>query len=195
MRAATRSFSVLRMPISPTVCNWSRWPWFSCRYCCSSGLRRLWTRASPYLCKYTTCTTASIKKYVSVKRSSCVVLCARLITPYYSSIWGRTNSYLWRIQMIWPLRMLDRKWHHRKSRDLFPYLFSRTVFPRTFFPVLFSRILFPLLFFPYFFTPYSPRTFSKVATFEIQRFKISVSCFSSTCYNTVHVPCGISIQT
>jgi hypothetical protein len=39
-------------------------------------------------------------------------------------------------------------------------------------------------------------TFSKVATFEIQRFKISVSCFSSTCrYNTVHVPCGISIQT
>jgi hypothetical protein len=28
-------------------------------------------------------------------------------------------------------------------------------------------------------------------TFEIQRFKISVSCFSST----VHVPCGISIQT
>jgi hypothetical protein len=28
------------------------------------------------------------------------------------------------------------------------------------------------------------------------RFKISVSCFSSTCrYNTVHVPCGIPIQT
>jgi predicted RNA-binding Zn ribbon-like protein len=37
---------------------------------------------------------------------------------------------------------------------------------------------------------------TKVATFEIQRFKISVSCFSSTCrYNTVHVPCGIAIQT
>jgi hypothetical protein len=32
--------------------------------------------------------------------------------------------------------------------------------------------------------------------FEIQRFKISVSYFSRTCrYNTVHVPCGISIQT
>jgi hypothetical protein len=33
-------------------------------------------------------------------------------------------------------------------------------------------------------------------TFEIQRFKLSVSCFSSTCrYITVHVPCGIAIQT
>jgi hypothetical protein len=40
------------------------------------------------------------------------------------------------------------------------------------------------------------RTFSKVATFQIQRFKISVSCLSNMCrYNTVHVPCGISIQT
>ena len=49
-----------------------------------------------------------------------------------------------------------------------------------------------LIFSPVFF----PRTFSNVATFEIQRFKLSVSCFSSTCrYNTVHVPCGISIQT
>jgi hypothetical protein len=37
---------------------------------------------------------------------------------------------------------------------------------------------------------------AKVVTFQIRRFKISVSCFSSTCrYNTVHVPCGISIQT
>jgi hypothetical protein len=30
----------------------------------------------------------------------------------------------------------------------------------------------------------------------MERFKISVSCFFSTCrYNTVHVPCGISVQT
>ena len=103
----------------------------------------------------------------------------------------------------------DQKWRHRKSRDFSPY------FSRTFFPVLFSRtfffsyfflsflVLFPVLFFfffPYFFFVLFSllfyRTFSKVATFEIQRFKISVSCFSSTCcYNTVHVPCGISIQT
>ena len=54
---------------------------------------------------------------------------------------------------------------------------SHVTFSLTF-PVLFSR------------------SFSNVAMFEIQRFKISVSCFSSTCrYNTVHVPCGISIQT
>jgi hypothetical protein len=59
---------------------------------------------------------------------------------------------------------------------------SRTIFPY-FFPVFVSRIFLPVL-------------FSIVATFEIQRFKISVSCFSSTCrYSTVHVPCGISIQT
>jgi hypothetical protein len=65
-------------------------------------------------------------------------------------------------------------------------------FSPTFFPVLFP----PVFYFPYFFPPYSPGTFSKVAMFEIQRFKISVSCFSSTCrYSTVHVPCGISIQT
>jgi hypothetical protein len=52
--------------------------------------------------------------------------------------------------------------------------------------------LFPVFFYPYYF----PVLFSIVATFEIQRFKISVSCFSSTCrYSTVHVPCGISIQT
>jgi hypothetical protein len=97
----------------------------------------------------------------------------------------------------------------RKTHDFFPYFFSR-IFPyfffRTFFsyyfPVLFVFLLFfpyfflpyyfSVLFFPYFFSPY----FSKFATFEIQRFKISVSCFSSTCrYNTVHVPCGIAIQT
>jgi hypothetical protein len=63
----------------------------------------------------------------------------------------------------------------------FPYFFPRTFFPYFFF------VLFPVLFY---------RTFSNVATFEIQRFKISLSCFSSTCrYYTVHVPCGISIQT
>jgi hypothetical protein len=64
---------------------------------------------------------------------------------------------------------------------LFPLLFSSYCPPpppRTFFPVIFSR------------------TFSNVVTFEIQRFKTSVSCFFRTCrYNTVHVPCGISIQT
>ena len=50
------------------------------------------------------------------------------------------------------------------------------------FPVL----VFPFICFLGFFLTY----------FEIQRFKISISCFSSTCrYNTVHVPCGISIQT
>jgi hypothetical protein len=56
-----------------------------------------------------------------------------------------------------------------------------------FFPRTFSNYFYPVLF---------SRTFSNVAMFEIQRFKISVSYFSRTCrYNTVHVPCGISIQT
>ena len=83
-----------------------------------------------------------------------------------------------------------------KSRDrkrpcpallFFPYIFFCT-----FFPYFFSRTFFLVLFSPVIFS----RTFSKVATFQIQRFKISVSCFSSTCrYNTVRVPCGISIQT
>ena len=79
-----------------------------------------------------------------------------------------------------------------------PYFFSCIFFYRNFFPVLFfstyffSRIFFTVLFFPVLFS----RTFSKVATFEIQRIKISVSCFFITCrYNTVHVPCRISIQT
>ena len=65
------------------------------------------------------------------------------------------------------------------------------------FPVLFFTYFFPVLFSPYFYFPYlSPRTFSKVETFEIQRFKILVSCFSNTCnYSTVHVPCGIAIET
>ena len=52
-----------------------------------------------------------------------------------------------------------------------------------------DRIFCSPIFFPYYF----PVLFQK---FEIERFKISVSCFSSTYrYNTVHVPCGISIQT
>ena len=73
-----------------------------------------------------------------------------------------------------------------------PYFFLRTFFPRTIFPYFFSRAFFPRFFSPYYFSV----LFSKVATFEIQRFIISVSCFSSTCrYSTVHVPCGISIQT
>ena len=120
-----------------------------------------------------------------------------------SSICVVANYYLWRIQRIGPLRMLDQK-----SRDFSPYFFSRT-----FFPVLFSRIisnyLFSRIFFPYFFFVFfyfflyfpvffpllfSPVLFSRISsnvtTFQIQRFKISVSCFSSTCrYNTVHVPC------
>ena len=103
---------------------------------------------------------------------------------------------------------------------IFPYFFSPVLSPpnffsRTFFSVLFStyfsfsyyfpRIFFPFLyffflviFFPVLFSPvlFISRTFSKFATFQIQRFKISVSCFSSTCrYITVHVPCGIAIQT
>ena len=99
---------------------------------------------------------------------------------------------------------------------IFPYLFFSFFFPRIyfscnffqyfflsyyFFPYYFPVLFFPYFFLPYFFLPYFfsvlfSRTFSKVATFEIRRFKISVSCFSSSCrYNTVHVPCGISIQT
>jgi hypothetical protein len=72
---------------------------------------------------------------------------------------------------------------------VFPVLFVRTFFSRI--PPT-PRTLFPYFFPSYFFS----RTYSKVATFEIQHFKILVSCFSSTCrYNTVHVPCGISIRT
>ena len=73
-------------------------------------------------------------------------------------------------------------------RTIFPYFFSRTFFPVPFSRIFSSRTFSPVLFFS--------RTFSKVATFEIQRFKLSVGCFSSTCrYSTVHVPCGIAIQT
>jgi hypothetical protein len=72
----------------------------------------------------------------------------------------------------------------RISRTCCPYFF----FPYSPHPPYFIPVLFPLVLFS--------RTYSKVATFEIQHFKISVSCFSSTCrYNTVHVPCGISIRT
>ena len=123
------------------------------------------------------------------------------------SIWGGTTGSD-------TVRMLDQKWRHQKSRDFspyfFPYFFSGIFFPSTFFPRTFSNYFIsissyffsPYIFFPYFFPPYFAfavlfsRTFSNVATFEIQRFKISVSCFSRTCrYNTVHVPCGIFIQT
>jgi hypothetical protein len=82
-----------------TVCNWSRWPWFSCRYCCSSGLRRLWTRASSSLCEYTACTTASIKKkYVSVKRSSWIY---RNQTDYYNCF----------IYLCWNTHLVDNKYY------------------------------------------------------------------------------------
>ena len=71
-----------------------------------------------------------------------------------SSIWARTKSHLRRIQRIWPLRMLDRKWRDRKWRDFSPYFFSRTsppYFSRTFFPyyspVFPPPVFFPLLFF------------------------------------------------
>ena len=53
--------------------------------------------------------------------------------------------------MIWPLHMVDRKWHHRKSLDFSPYFFYRTIFP-TFFPVLFFPFFPPVLFFPVFFS-------------------------------------------
>ena len=128
-----------------------------------------------------------------------------------SSIWVRTKPHWRRIEgdrtIFFPV--------------FFPYFFPRTFFPRTFysrtfytyfffvifcsicFPVfLFSCTFFPYFLLPYFFPPYYffhvlfTRNFTKVATFEIQRFKISVSCFSSTYhYITVHVPCGIAIQT
>ena len=133
------------------------------------------------------------------------------VLSFLSSIYVATNYHL---RAIGPLRMLDRKWPEEAlsgshvtfslnfvSVHFFPYFFSVlffVLFSPVLFPLLFLPVLFlPVLFFPYFFFPYFfPRTFSKVATFEIQRFKISVSCFSSTCrYNTVHVPCGISIQT
>jgi hypothetical protein len=115
--------------------------------------------------------------------------------------WGATGSDT--------VRILDRKRPCPEDTWLFPLLFfpyfpvlffsyfffvlfSRIIFFPSFFPYFFLPYYFSVLFFPYFFSPY----FSKFATFEIQRFKISVSCFSSTCrYNTVHVPCGIAIQT
>jgi hypothetical protein len=80
---------------------------------------------------------------------------------------------------------------------VFSYFFPVCLFEYFFF-VLFFPYFFPRIFFyrTYFFPYYFPRIFSKLATFEIQHFKISISCFSSTCrYSTVHVPCGIAIQT
>jgi hypothetical protein len=129
-----------------------------------------------------------------------------------SSIWGQLKSYLRRIQRIWPLRMLDRKWrdqkwcqsddrkwHHRKSRDFFP-CFSPVFFPVfcscTFNPKKNSHIFFLYFFPPYCFPVLFSHTFSNVATFEIQRFKKSVSCFSRICrYSTGYAPCGIFVQT
>ena len=90
-----------------------------------------------------------------------------------------------------PCACLTRSGPVRKSRDFSPYFF----FPVLFLPVLFFPYPPRTFFFAYFFPVLFSRTFSKVAMFEIQRFKISVSCFSSTCYNTVHVPCRIAIQT
>ena len=124
-------------------------------------------------------------------------------------MWG----IVWGIWLCACLTGSDRKRPCPEVTWLFP------VFSRTFYPVLFFPYYFPVFFPPYFFKLFYfcfpvffhifsrifsqyffprifSRTFSKVATFEIQRFKISVSCFSSTCrYITVHVPCGIAIQT
>jgi hypothetical protein len=103
----------------------------------------------------------------------------------------------------------DRACAHPTRTGFFPYFFSVLFFPyfspvffSSFFfpPYFFPRTFFPVLFFPYFlprinFPYFSPRTYSKVTTFEIERFKISVSFSSTYRYSTVHVPCGISIQT
>jgi hypothetical protein len=89
-------------------------------------------------------------------------------------------------------------------RPFFPVLFSPYFFSVLFFPYYFPVLFFPVLFFRIlffraFFRTFFSHTFFFVLfsrTFEIERFKISVSCFSSTCrYITVHVPCGIAIQT
>ena len=110
--------------------------------------------------------------------------------------WGATGSHT--------VRMLDQKWRHRKSRNFSPYFFFPQFFSVLFFPYYFPVLFFPVLFFRIlffraFFRTFFSHTFFFVLfsrTFEIERFKISVSCFSSTCrYITVHVPCGIAIQT
>ena len=114
--------------------------------------------------------------------------------------WGATGSDT--------VRMLDQKWRHRKSRDFSHYFFPHTLF----LPYLFSHIFSPILFFPvpffspYFFFPtfsrpffppnFSSPYFSPVLFFPYFFKSRDVSCFFSTCrYNTVHVPCGISVQT
>ena len=118
-----------------------------------------------------------------------------------SSIWAQFKSHLRRIvRGIGPLRMLDRNWP--EATWLFPLLFSRTPPPPVLFPVLFFVPPPPPPYFdPVFFSPYFfHRTFFPVLFFPYFlpriNFPTSVSCFSSTYrYNTVHVPCGISIQT
>ena len=82
----------------------------------------------------------------------------------------------------------------------FPPYFAVLFFPYFFFLILFFfsyffPYFFPRTFFPYFFFVLFPYYFT-VLFQTSRRFKISLSCFSSTCrYNTVHVRCGISIQT
>ena len=132
-----------------------------------------------------------------------------------SSIWVRTKPHWKRIEGDRTI-LFSRTFFSVFFPVFFPVLFSPllcipVLFSITFFSyyfaVFFSRIsfflyIFPVSFASVFFPPYYffhvlfTRNFSKVATFEIQRFKISVSCFSSTYrYITVHVPCGIAIQT
>jgi hypothetical protein len=134
-----------------------------------------------------------------------------------SSIWVRTKPHCRRIEGDRTI-LFSRTFFPVFFLVLFftvlfsPVLFIPVRFTLTFFFVLFGSIFFPVFLFsctffpyfllPYFFPPYYffhvlfTRNFSKVATFEIQRFKISVSFFSSTYhYITVHVPCGIAIQT
>ena len=119
----------------------------------------------------------------------------------HSSIWAQFKPYLrgsnGEQPEVVPCACLTRS-DVTGSHVTFPRIFFQYFFPVLFH--FFSRnfLLFPPRdFSPYFFFSYFFfRTFSKVAMFEIERFKMSVSCFSSTCrYNTVHVPCGIAIQT
>ena len=138
------------------------------------------------------------------------------LSPYFfPSIFSRTFppqflfSYLFPRTFISPYFSLNF-FCRTFSLNFFSVLFSSHFFKLFFSPYFFTfffPVLFQIIFIPYFFfrkfvflVLFFPvlfsRTFSNVTTFEIQRFKISVSCFSRTCrYNTVHVPCGISIQT
>ena len=116
-----------------------------------------------------------------------------------SSIWAQFKPYLRGIEGD---RTIAHAWPEVTSPEV-TWLFSRSFFSPYFFSVLFFFVIFNffpvffLIFFPYFFSRifFSPYYFS-VLFQKSQRFKISVSYFSSTCrYNTVHVPCGIAIQT